>query len=292
MNLAGSKALLSPKPETLNMFDLEQSIAEWRRQMLASGIKTPMPLDELESHLREDIRALVSAGNPADQAFQLAISRLGSPGPLRTEFNKLKNPAWWPVRIGTWLFVLGMMGMALKIANRLSAGSLGFLLALHIWSVTAGYVAAFMSGGFGVLYICSRLLQALPSERQRALNNAVLLFSKTSVLTVTIALGLGILWCKQNRGVFLTGDLKEIGAICVIIWFVILALTRQYRLISERATMLMSIAGNMIVSLAWFGAGMLGHKFLGFWPLALAIFLGVHILFLVMGLAPPAKAES
>lgn len=36
-----------------NMFDLEQSIAEWRRQMLAAGIKTPVPLEDLEIHLRE-----------------------------------------------------------------------------------------------------------------------------------------------------------------------------------------------------------------------------------------------
>jgi len=37
------------------MFDLEQSISDWRRQMLAAGIWTPVPLDELETHLRTDI---------------------------------------------------------------------------------------------------------------------------------------------------------------------------------------------------------------------------------------------
>jgi len=31
------------------MFNLEQSIADWRRQMIAGGIKTPVPLEELES---------------------------------------------------------------------------------------------------------------------------------------------------------------------------------------------------------------------------------------------------
>jgi hypothetical protein len=36
------------------MFNLEQSIAEWRQQMLAAGIKTPATLNELESHLREE----------------------------------------------------------------------------------------------------------------------------------------------------------------------------------------------------------------------------------------------
>jgi len=37
------------------MFELEKSIADWRRQMLAAGIKSPLPLEELEIHLREEI---------------------------------------------------------------------------------------------------------------------------------------------------------------------------------------------------------------------------------------------
>ena len=45
------------------MFDLEQSIAEWRRQMLAAGIKTPVPLEELEIHLREEIEQQMKSGD-------------------------------------------------------------------------------------------------------------------------------------------------------------------------------------------------------------------------------------
>ena len=37
------------------MFNLEKSIADWRQQMLAAGIKTPVPLQELEIHLRDEI---------------------------------------------------------------------------------------------------------------------------------------------------------------------------------------------------------------------------------------------
>jgi hypothetical protein len=42
------------------MFNLEQSIAK-RRQMLAVGIKTPVPLDELESQLRDDVEQQVQS---------------------------------------------------------------------------------------------------------------------------------------------------------------------------------------------------------------------------------------
>jgi hypothetical protein len=44
------------------MFNLEQSIIEWRKQMLAAGIKTPVPLDELEIHLREEIERQMASG--------------------------------------------------------------------------------------------------------------------------------------------------------------------------------------------------------------------------------------
>jgi len=43
------------------MSDLEQVISGWRQQMLAAGIKRA-PLEELESHLREDIQQQMKAG--------------------------------------------------------------------------------------------------------------------------------------------------------------------------------------------------------------------------------------
>jgi hypothetical protein len=44
------------------MFNLDQAIADWRRQMLAAGIKTPVPLEELEIHLREDVEQQMQSG--------------------------------------------------------------------------------------------------------------------------------------------------------------------------------------------------------------------------------------
>ena len=47
------------------MFNLEQAITEWRQRMLAAGLRSPVPLDELESHLRDEIERQVRAGAPA-----------------------------------------------------------------------------------------------------------------------------------------------------------------------------------------------------------------------------------
>jgi hypothetical protein len=46
---SGYAPLMRKKQET-KMFKLEQSIMEWRRQMLAAGIKAPVPLEELHEN--------------------------------------------------------------------------------------------------------------------------------------------------------------------------------------------------------------------------------------------------
>jgi hypothetical protein len=74
------------------MFDLEQSIQDWRRQMLAAGIKTPVPLEELEIHLREDIERQTKSGLSAQQAFGIAEKKVGRVSELKREFKKNDAP--------------------------------------------------------------------------------------------------------------------------------------------------------------------------------------------------------
>jgi hypothetical protein len=70
------------------MFNPEQSIAEWRRQMLSAGIKTPVPLEELEIHLREDIEQQMKSGLSEQDAFNSTVKKIGEAGLLKTEFKK------------------------------------------------------------------------------------------------------------------------------------------------------------------------------------------------------------
>jgi hypothetical protein len=74
------------------MFDLEQSIADWRRRMLVAGIKTPVPLEELESHLRDDIAQQMQSGLSAQRAFEIAVKRIGQTPELKREFKKIGAP--------------------------------------------------------------------------------------------------------------------------------------------------------------------------------------------------------
>src|ERR1041385_6414011 len=77
------------------MFNLDQTIANWRRQMAAGGIKRAEVLDELESHLREDIEAQMRSGTDAQRAFEVAVERIGRVETLKPEFAK---PAPLPSR--------------------------------------------------------------------------------------------------------------------------------------------------------------------------------------------------
>jgi cation transport ATPase len=72
------------------MFNLEAAILEWRRQMRAAGIKTPDHLDELESHLREEIGRQMKAGRSEAEAFQTAVQKIGRAQKVQTEFAKVE----------------------------------------------------------------------------------------------------------------------------------------------------------------------------------------------------------
>src|SRR5438477_9844694 len=70
------------------MFELEKAIAEWRQQMVAAGIKKGEALDELESHLRDDIQQQVQRGLTKEEAFEMAVERIGAAQALKSEFAK------------------------------------------------------------------------------------------------------------------------------------------------------------------------------------------------------------
>jgi hypothetical protein len=76
------------------MFDLEPAIGEWRKQMLAAGIKTTVPLDELELHLREEIERQIKSGLTEQRAFDFAARQMGEASLLKNEFQKGRARTW------------------------------------------------------------------------------------------------------------------------------------------------------------------------------------------------------
>lgn len=71
------------------MFDLNQEITKWRNNLTQSETLVKSDVDELESHLREEIESLKSAKLSGEEAFMIAAHRLGSPERLADEFAKI-----------------------------------------------------------------------------------------------------------------------------------------------------------------------------------------------------------
>jgi len=78
------------------MFKLEQSIAEWREKMRAAGIEAPVPLEELELHLRDEIDRRMRTGLTASRAFVTAAKEIGRASELNREFKTANSPVEMP----------------------------------------------------------------------------------------------------------------------------------------------------------------------------------------------------
>jgi hypothetical protein len=96
------------------MFDLENSIADWRKQMLAAGIKTPVPLEELEIHLRDNIDQQMKSGLSEQKAFENSARWIGQTNTLKDEFKKSCRTNW-SARLW-WIFLWqGGFGLILTV---------------------------------------------------------------------------------------------------------------------------------------------------------------------------------
>jgi hypothetical protein len=65
--------------------------------MAAGGIKSPAVLDELESHLREEIDRQMRLGVEESRAFEIAAQKIGDGELLKAEFAKIRRPKEVPV---------------------------------------------------------------------------------------------------------------------------------------------------------------------------------------------------
>jgi len=93
------------------MFNLQEKISDWRQQMLAGGIEYPVPLEEMELHLYEDIRQQVQSGRNEREAFEISVQNLGQPKQIKSEFAKTERLSMKTVKI-----VSGIVGLLVGLA--------------------------------------------------------------------------------------------------------------------------------------------------------------------------------
>ena len=74
---------------------LEEQIGEWRGYLRRRQAIHPVDVAELEDHLREQIASLVAAGLTDDEAFLIAVKRMGDLDALSREFAREYSDRLW-----------------------------------------------------------------------------------------------------------------------------------------------------------------------------------------------------
>jgi hypothetical protein len=86
---------MHPNPNDAAAAPLEQQIEAWRAHLRKSGAITGPDAAELEDHLREQIASLSADGLSADEAFLVAVKRMGAIDALTREFAREHSERLW-----------------------------------------------------------------------------------------------------------------------------------------------------------------------------------------------------
>ena len=114
---------------------LEQQFAEWRTHMGSRRAVLDADVAELEDHLRDTVGELVEVGLRPDEAFLVAVKRMGSQDELSREFARVHSERLWkqlvlagdpelPARAGARRDLLVAVGCALAAAISVKAPEL------------------------------------------------------------------------------------------------------------------------------------------------------------------------
>jgi hypothetical protein len=90
-----TKAVMGDK----TMFDLNKAINSWRMNLSEKQTCAKSDIDEMETHLREEIESLTASKLSEQEAFLVATHRLGDPDTLADEFAKVNTSILWRRRL-------------------------------------------------------------------------------------------------------------------------------------------------------------------------------------------------
>jgi len=268
------------------MHNLEELIAEWRKSIRSAQVGDET-IDELEDHLREQVGQLVQTGMTEADAFKRAIADFGTASGVALEFRKLGAWDWWPARLVVGLEVAVTVVMALFVGTRIGGKTSNYLLASHVFAVTLGYATTVLIGLPGVCFVAQRCVAGFSPMRAQSLTRVTLLLGRAAVFLTALAILLGMSWSEMEWHRLWSWDSRELGALLILAWQI--CFLWAHRTFEVRRIYLMSLLGNIVVVVGWFGVNLLGATHAYFAPGAsLFLFAPVvlSILFFLIGLAP------
>ncbi len=177
------------------MPEVKTRIREWKRSLAIAFGGSGEVIEELESHLREEIDRLTLAGHAPDAALAAAQAKLGLPVDLAAEYARAVPPArWLPIPVGLALLVLlfGYFSWVFVVPGFLQGGNA--LLGLHVATIVAGYLVGFYAGLLGICYVVCWLSRPIGLGQRRSLGQTLLLANAGAALLLLVGMVLGALF--------------------------------------------------------------------------------------------------
>jgi ABC-type transport system involved in cytochrome c biogenesis permease subunit len=171
-----------------------------------------------------------------------------------------------------------------------------FWLATHVTMVTLGYVATYVAGFLGILFIllgiCTPVLDRHAFKSLSGMIYGTVCFATFLSFVGTV---LGGIWADYSWGRFWGWDPKENGALLIVMWNAVVLHARWGGLVKQRGVAVLAVFGNIVTTLSWFGTNMLGvglHNYgfsnLGFW-IMVGSFVAMTCM-IVLGSAVPLRS--
>jgi hypothetical protein len=138
----------------------ETWIAEWRAAVERGGAVDGPDADELESHLRDQIAELETAGLTGEEAFQIAVGRLGKVDQLTAEYAREHGDRMWKQLLPPVALDRGRLSIAVMLGFAALAAALVLIARFVAASTTSD--TEFLGGTIAPWFVRDLGLFVLP----------------------------------------------------------------------------------------------------------------------------------
>ncbi|HTQ39099.1 MAG TPA: permease prefix domain 1-containing protein [Pirellulales bacterium] len=281
------------------MPDLEKQIAQWKASLKTVLGDSDEIVDELESHLREEIDRLIRAGDAAETAFLTAQAKLGQPADIAAEYARAAAPAFWfPVSFGIPLFIIlfaffNWSGIVQLIVSR------NVYSGLIVATIGSGVAIIFYTAFVGCYYVINRLIHPMSLGQLKSLRRSLMVGNAAISLFCLIILlyiqrqawppwvtvqGKGLNWSNFVQPLI---PMFWSAALAVLLWINPKKLHR-WALLSI-VTLTVTNWGNLILQLIldpWPPNGFRRFQHVAFW-----VYTIVPLCFVLLGRLPARRAD-
>jgi len=179
------------------MFDLTSRIRQWRQGLAQREAFLPADLDELEGHVRDSVERLASSGLSEEDAFVVALNRLGRADALTREYAKSNGAIVWSRRLLWMLAGYLVIPLILAISMSLANGSAVLGAKLGVEGASLAYLdgSVFLLCLAGWIVLAAALISNSPSRLRYLADRSLSWLAARRLLAV--ALVAALLWLAR-----------------------------------------------------------------------------------------------